>query len=366
MQPISTIDHIIQYKQLTIDLAKEENLPNAEIQQLMENSYILALKNLVIEGSEEFEKATESRIKKICKLKAGRKLFEILNNQQQKIKCVEDEIFRYNFQSQTLHLQKKSKPSIYYNSFDENVVKISVKHKKYILMAHELIHAIHMQCSEPDLNCIKNMSDLEEQHTILGFNHKTFQKKISLEELDVLCENTFHLAINRPPRVDRQGGEHIEMPSNYLYNGSPSTEHYFKWIEKEIISISSINVNSNDRDFAIEYLKMHPNSFSAISEELKQDASFLAEYSKIIGFGDLFRIYPESKNNKIFMMNFLKQNSFDFSVIFKLPKELFDDKEFVLYSINNLDRGLKFFFHSKISETLKLDSDIIQALSKFQ
>src|ERR1700722_18057908 len=348
-----------QHKQLTINLAREEELPNYEIEKSIENAYILAQKTISIEGSEDFKKITKARLKKICKLKPGRKLFELLCIQQKTIKCIEDKSFRYDNRDRVLHLEGESSYKKYYNSFDEKGQKISIKYKKYILIIHELIHALHIHNEKPDIDCLDNMDDIEEQHTIIGFNHKIFQEKLFLDEIDVICENTFHLALNRPPRIDHQNGKQETSSEDFCI----SNDKYFKWVENEILSITSINDKKNDHNFAIEYLKVHPNSFNAISSELRNDADFLIAASKIIGTGKILKIHPDSKNNKTFMMHCVKENIYDIGFVFHIPDDWWSDKEFVSFAMRTCDRSVRFFIYGKMHETLRSDPEIINFVS---
>ena len=75
----------------------------------------------------------------------------------------------------------------------------------------------------------KNLSNLEEEHTILGINVPKFLKKKKMNKLDVLSENAFLCAFNLLPRIDHQKARNDNIEDNIQTN-QDNLSSYYDWL----------------------------------------------------------------------------------------------------------------------------------------
>lgn len=252
-----------QYRLLMNSLIHEK--PGVDVDDKRARSMELAMKILLIgypydERDEEFEIDIKNRVKELCNLKVGRKLIKALAKILEapkiqgkhihpyipiRLAYTDDSIGymeedEYCTQYNYVRLTKASCYKFQYRVMKDNIPYTSNINPPFISLAHELIHVLHHYSASPifDLNSnldellLETMTDPEEQHTITGYNYRLFLiKNKSLDKVDVICENTFLLALNLPSRTS-----HKETLGLINLEGEiPDVEEsYYEWLESQL------------------------------------------------------------------------------------------------------------------------------------
>jgi hypothetical protein len=197
-----------------------------------------------IQGDQSFQDKILQDVKNICQLKPGRRLIKALlkcDNLSLVFSEGRHEIIQHRVpgEEKFIEVRVEKVDGFDYNSLSENGLNATAKQSRYVRTAHELIHALHAYTNNrvlskslcTDYYILKDMDNLEEQHTIIGFNQLIVSKKEALDKFDVLCENAFLLALHLPPRIDHQD----------IIQGSvqeqPSLDVYYEWLEKQLIQV---------------------------------------------------------------------------------------------------------------------------------
>jgi hypothetical protein len=79
----------------------------------------------------------------------------------------------------------------------------------------------------------EKLTNLEEQHTIVGVNIPRFLKKKKLNKLDILSENVFLCACNLLPRVDHQQTE-IDCGDGDNQLNRENLSSYYQWLHLQL------------------------------------------------------------------------------------------------------------------------------------
>lgn len=314
-----------------------------------------------IEGQVSFQEMTQQLINRICDVKPGRKLMKIFTQTLQgQIILVEGNKAQYLPNKNTITISKSE--TLAYNALRNHEIVISVRPLE-ILLAHEMIHAMHncVQKKTYSSNCntrkdiIKNMTNLEEQATIVGFNPRSFRQKYDIIKYDVLSENAFLFAFNLLPRVDHLSHN---MGSNRLdLDNKKVLKDYYDWIEREFHSIIELpEEKKTDISYILNFIKINPLAITSISDDLKID-DFLLQVLQV-DIEIIIEHFPELKKNKKFLKKALKSHPFACALV---SSELLKDKKFAIYVLRNTPQAAKNGVFGRINNELKNDPDI-QAL----
>lgn len=365
------------YRQLMNSLIYEKKTPD-QIKDKSEEICELA-KNIFSFDNDETAKVVSEYIQRIALTKPGRTLLKALIKHHVTIPVKSGHEFL--FTNKTREIQLCLTPSIeeYAYALSDKRSKIC-KRPAWVAFAHELIHALHQNSAKDYLSfrnedILPNMTHLEEQFTIIGFNHLIFSKKNKLNKLDVLSENAFLLALNLPPRINHLSvskeeiktceslSETISQPWSHspesLTTDSACSErkqlsdHYYEWLEEQFIAIRQIpEKKKEDIDFIVDYLCQYPLALSSVSDKVKSDHTFLYFYIR----RDLNRLkeFPKLSNNKEFVLKIIKYYPFEY-----IGSELYKDKDFILKASKSLgqSRGLKMLYQ-KIDPLLLNDPEV--------
>jgi hypothetical protein len=285
---INTNDYIELYKKNFNCLINQTNKDRSyKIDQIM--AELRDKKIFEINGNDDFKEKIYSNIRELLEVKPGRLLIRELT----KLATLFDEhisvksgekFFRHSDGIIEVNLNKCLDDN--YNALSESK-EVRCSKPKAITLAHELVHELHKR--EEELQALakyhrrryqakegyaipnfvkdieiypdpifqtatfegleqeiifKNLSCLEEEHTILGVNVPRFLKKKKMNKLDVLCENAFLCAFNLLPRIDHQndGSDSIEETIQVDQNNLSA---YYHWL----------SVQLNERNKRIEKMK---------------------------------------------------------------------------------------------------------------
>jgi hypothetical protein len=237
-----------------------------------------------VDGTDEFKEKFDSNIRLLLEVKPGRLLLKEL------VKIVT--IF-HNFVPIQIKVGKRGFHhsqggiDINFNETDENKYNALFGSKQLVrsrpsalILAHELIHELHYQ-EEELKDCVRayhnptffrnmsidvvknrdfflnlaiyprleldtitlegfeislrfdNLSNPEEQHTILGINISRFIKKNILSKVDVLSENAFLCAFNLLPRCDHQPASNTNI-EGYTMQDQEHLPMYYHWLLKQL------------------------------------------------------------------------------------------------------------------------------------
>ena len=183
-----------------------------------------------------------------------------------------------------------------------------------ISLAHEMVHRLHLKqglFSEfiYDSFCFHDMDNVEEQHTITGFNHLSLRLDKKWTKVDFICENAFRIAFGLLARVDHQssGIEKIDLLQNAInpikrnapestcqegintgkidlnatllppvFNHKVDPEYlntYFNWIHKQVGDFIPEGPEEY-ADFMKKLVMKKPKDLFFISETLQKDLTF--------------------------------------------------------------------------------------------
>jgi len=255
---IETSNNMTTYRNLMNSIIHEKEGSN--IEEKTKKAFKRAMKIIVIgyeldKRDEEFELQIKEQIREICSLKVGRKL----------IKCLEQALMFPKI-PETYKKHFKNYISIRMNNYDDRAswilkyhyvympknklyyISCTTKHghtfnfKKhtFIVLAHELIHALHAYSGlyhdnkeDTSVFLLKDIDGQSEQKTIIGYDSHYLSNKN-----DVICENAFLLASGNYPRINHLGqcddAPFLDYEPNPTYeNISSISKMYFDWLEKE-------------------------------------------------------------------------------------------------------------------------------------
>lgn len=128
------------------------------------------LANMVIEGSEEFQRGIEEDIAQLSRSKTGRELFLRIQKTGQKPHIHEDSISGLEHETHKIGINPNENCMI--QTLNQNGELVWVKQSKYMILGHELIHFLHF-AEEDQLYSdfpatMKGFPDLEEQYAVTG------------------------------------------------------------------------------------------------------------------------------------------------------------------------------------------------------
>lgn len=347
---------ISNYKEAFFNLITEKTDDQDLLKEKADKAFQLALSISTFVGDEEFNALTKRRLKKICETKPGRVLIKALATSEfvkrgYKITFAENNEFKLD-EATVLSIRK---PDIQMNAIDSEGKPILVNSKAYILIAHELVHLLHVadgrSGSNPllDEECFDLMDNLEEQHTIVGINHKSFASKKTLTKTDVLCENAFNLFIQGSPRIDHQGISHGERAPREVHLRKENKEvgynvklneiwdSYENWINDQLNAFVVTPGKEDDRVFMRRAIKKSFGNFQLASDRLINDSLFWA---------NLFEDHSLGKFG---------------SILIKMPEDLFKRSDFAIEIINNtikISDKLKFLKE----ESIYMDEMVVKSL----
>lgn len=325
---------------------------------------IIAKKIIQIEGNAQFKSALHKQIDELVTLKPGRILIRAIADHLQNIRIRphgEATTFSSRYGYIEIHLN-----NTFYETLNSSSEYCTFEKPAFVLLAHELIHVLHhaidpdgfFMCIETKKNIVNEMDNLEEQHTIAGFNPILFSQKEKIKKIDVLCENAFLIALGLPPRINhrlinaKKIYKKIQEDSDFYKDPKNS---FFPWVEKELNAIRNIPKDKDDK-FIVTFLLANPESISLNLEELmeKKDIILSLIYEDI----DLIEYFPDLMKDKEFMLKAFSTHPWAYQYI---DEELLSDKEFVDQVLTGTEYKKKFSEHDSIvSEILERIPTLLQ------
>ncbi len=275
--------HITQYQILMDSLIFEK--PGINVEEKSKQTFERAMEILSIgyEGDgrdEEFEIEIKNQIKKICDLKVGRKLIKAVEKILQSPKIQEKHIRKFipirldsfdisnewNSHYKFISIKKSSTKDLFskYSIIKDDKTYIS-KEPLFIVLAHELIHALHTysglynQPKSQDNFLLEDMDNYKEQKTITGYDYHLFSSiSRPLNITDILCENAFLLASGLLARINHKGeltsddGNELETSvfeqkvNTNRENINTISRDYYKWLEGVLNAKQSEHLMKNN------------------------------------------------------------------------------------------------------------------------
>lgn len=360
---ISLYQQMSKCKELMHSLIYEKPTTTTKIKSQKEEALSkLAKEKFIINGDEEFKTGVNNCINEILAVKPGRKLIKAIvkHNPEQKIPITLGQ--QSAFDEKVFKITLSLRPEKYWTLGERNFTRPA-----FVTLAHELIHTLHF-LKNPDnfyiRTCIEDetiveMDDLEEQRTIAGFDNRMFSKEGIESKLDVLCENTFLLALGLPFRVNHWNADNGSICEDLDTNTKQILDPYFKWLESAVSGISPIPIErESDKDFFMRYIPKNPSAAPTLPEKLKNDEEFM--YELIRKDKRLLGQFPELSKNKEFMLNLIRYYEL---AILKLDPSLLNEKEYLIKCLNlladdDVNKNLFAIIYKKIEEPLRGDPDI--------
>jgi hypothetical protein len=382
---ISIADQMVNYQNLMNSLIIEKKGMTEEKKAEKKEKIIALSKNLfLIQGNEDLKKTVKCYITEIASLKPGRKLIKALEKAKILIKVQEGDEFytesKLTTKNSKVHLKKFSiaifpDDSDFYNTINEMQNERSTLKPQWVSFAHELIHIFHKNSplsiisiyTKTDI--LNDMDDLEEQHTIVGFNHYRFSEMPVTDPLAVLCENAFLLALNLPPRIDHASMQYKNLDSNSFKNRKIA-EIYYSWLAKNLNDIRTVpEWKKNSKSILVRHLVRHPLAIQSFLDELKKKDHLII---KIINENpELLKEFRTLLNNADLLKKILTECNYQcidnaiFKHICKFQTELAKDKEFIFNVAKSCTKDIQKLKLSKLLHpSLEADKDI-QALLEF-
>lgn len=294
-----------QFTTLLESILYEKNNNENILQAKAEMAYNKALSMFSFEGDEEFKRVSKGRLKDLCALKPGRILIKALLKtefilSEKKIKLIKgtEWILRSSgrLEESDASISCIMEGNYSYNGLHQQSNQIC-EAPQFVALAHEIIHFIHEQkiCEDNQLiswgriqrkeifDCLSEMDNLEEQHTISGFSHLFFQKSENLTKIDILCENTFLLALGLLPRINHRERKKIDnehLVQKNCLDINPLEKNminiYSEWMKTQLDSL--YNVPSGKEfsfDFMLEMVKKSLSNFNQVHPDLKNYVGFI-------------------------------------------------------------------------------------------
>jgi hypothetical protein len=334
-------------------LINEKNSSAVAREEKKQKIMLLAKQIFLIEGDEDFKNRTIRYIEEISAIKPGRKLISALATFENQIRVVPGEDFEHCGLIITINNQQTF---AYATANDEDKPAVATK-PAWINFAHELVHQLHYFKDTENKssfasrqNILPAMDNLEEQHTISGFNPETLSSPF--EPVDVLCENAFLIAFGLPHRIDHRS----DSGQAFTASKDPQLleENYYRWIQKALAQISELPLDKrNDQEFILDAIKDRPQMIKSISDELKENREFLLKALDVNveildGFSELCKDGP-------FMLSAYKVKAISAECI---NPELCKNKDFVLSALQLFGGRIRQSFIKKIDPSLLLLPEI--------
>lgn len=347
-------DLMTNYKLVINELVHEKIDRTCEqIETKTQKAKELAKTIFEIDGNDTFKGNVKDDLNSICEVKPGRILIKALSKfifTPIKIKQGTSDNFIINQNTYNVCIEfSNERTRKYYTIFDEKLSNQPFPTSKqeqcpsFVRLAHEMIHLFHYKMDEKKFNKrITNISmdvfpfmdTREEQYTIAGIDEPLLTKKINqgkLEKADIVCENSFLLALNLAPR----NCHHDDVA---IYNKNQAREitkdletAYYNWLEDNLFRINNIpESNKTDKEFIKNFASKYPKALKSIDYSLKRDKEFfldLIEYNK-----DAIKYLPiELLQDKDFLISLINQTLGSY---FRLPKDIrLSNKELALFVI---------------------------------
>lgn len=351
------------FQKLTDSLIYERAETSPEtIKEKGDNAYKLAKSLFNIEGEYLFKVIVKKYLKKISQVKPGRVLLKALKviNKTITVKAGK----RFKQCGSTIQLVPGKEE--YYFSFNDNRTTVS-KRPTWISFAHELIHSLHL-FSHGELyayitqDILEGMTDLEEQHTICGYNFKVFLQKKEIHKLDVLCENSFLLSSGLPFRINHLNA----LQSNNLttcfieeVDVDKNTQSYYHWLSRALYQTRVIpEEKTQNQEYILNFISTYPMALASIPETLKQDEAF---FLKVISVDVQLFLYAGSLNkSKSFMLKALEITC---GAFFFADIELYKDKDFAVSTLRKMEGTIvKKMAFKKLELSLQNDKEILSLM----
>ncbi|HEV8052872.1 MAG TPA: hypothetical protein VGP47_10290, partial [Parachlamydiaceae bacterium] len=222
----------------------------------------------------------------------------------------------------------------FYNSFSNKYAEKPL----YVGLAHELIHVVHylLEINKYIISkVLKKMDTLEEQHTILGYNHLLFTQKKPLKKIDVLSETAFLLAVKKPPRIDHYSKHEKNTAFCEAFDFSKESVVFGEWVKKKFHKLfynPKLLTDKSSIDNNMNLIQLDPSKIHCISHSYKE-----------MFFYCWLNNFPAGLENIEFAKEFIdfsfSNNKLDSK--FRQNLSLFDksilaDKDFVLFLLGKL------------------------------
>lgn len=333
-----------QYKENFSNLICEKTNDTDVLRGKSNMAFERAVSMSEINGSAEFVGVTKDRLREICSVKPGRKLIKALFESElvkagKKIKFMEGA-----FQQRADTVCGEIQANYQYNAVDSERKVMSVNFKSSCMLAHEMIHLLHelSNCTSHETECMESMDYLEEQKTIIGFDHKNFILKNKLDYRDILCENAFNFSFGMPFRIDHQIGKD-DNNWNCTINGAvecrKSLDQYFNWITDKLNEFLVPPGKEDDAEYMRKAIRNRFKNFDSASERLKNDSLFWVD------------LFQDHNLNKLT------------AIMSSMPKDLFKRKDFALALISRpLNLDVKKTLVNSIEKGLFQDEEILNSL----
>jgi Domain of unknown function (DUF4116) len=352
------------YKEMMCSLIYEsENMTKEKKEQKKEKIIELAKDLFSIKGDDEFKKTIDNWIINISELKPGRKLIKALAKEKKDLKIEIEKSYHFYCTGLSIEVEIGKEEEGYAALGRERERVNYFERPLWIEFAHELVHALHTltndsgraDASDTRKSILKGMDNLEEQHTIAGFNHRLFLTKTNITPMDMLCENAFLLALNLPPRIDHGfGGDQKDFN---CFQEKKTHDLYFKWLENELNFEKNIpNDKKENEEYMLKFLEKYPAAIRSLSEKLKNNEDFMLQLACICS-EEFFENFPDLSKNKGFMTKATSQVPYK-NLLKVTPPELFKDKEFVQALVKSARGIYKKCVLVMIDPLLKNDPDI--------
>jgi hypothetical protein len=336
---------------------EKKELTSDQIQSKKEKAIQLAQSVFSIKGDQEFKELAHSLIEKMCEVKPGRKLVKALSKNMKNKIIIENGLkAEFSPNNNTITISKSIVKDC--QAIRNHEIVVTVRPLE-VIFAHECIHALHASLydlpTKTKKDILPDMDDLEEQHTITGYS-RHFAEKNSINKYDVLSENAFLLAMNLLPSINhRNQCDTKKIVVNQANENEPT--YYFEWLEGALNLIGKLPPDkTEDENYILTYLRKWPAAINSISDKLKNEEF----YHKVLMELDLDIIIdhlPELRTNKEFIKQAMKKHALAF---FIASSELWKDKEFVIYTLNQSKKIKEYFKHLIDSELI--NDPEIQAL----
>lgn len=358
------------YKQLMVRLTTEKERVTPEIKQKrQEKTYKVAKGLFSIAGDDKLNTKIDSYLTEISSVKPGRKLIKALAKTKQVIKVTQG----WRFAQSRGAITVKDCEAEDFNMIDTHGKECGMKSPAWISFAHELIHALNFytdaqKCNKYEyvtMDILYRMDSLEEQRAITGYDPFLFAQSNTLKPEDVLCENAFHVALGRLPRID-----HLQAKQTVEINTRPQTyDFYYSWLENKLKTLKTIPEDKKtDLDFLIEFLKFYTNVSQVVYNSYDHDF-LLKLYEQAWCKGEkLLLLCRELGKDAEFVLKAMdvdKRISRYCRALIFADEELLKSKAFVLKALDKIGYSSKEVSQSlllSIDPSLRQDAEILQKL----